>query len=716
RPLPPYTPFRTLAASTHNHAHPTVYDSAIGYGAPRVYWGASHDDLAADPFYRATNYVRDAVWDYRNLYAGFVAFACGEGKGWGFEEDEGEQKGEGEEGEGKKRVWLRRPEVERWEASEEFDRFWQTVNWMMAPRSEEGLVGVGEGEARLVVDDEMMEKRGQVWLHRAVKGLKDKIQVGMPPMSIQRWERRKLSSLEHEYEATELLSKTLAVFTYLNDPSVQQSLRLAHNRMTKHLLPFDEIINSHRRHHEQPEVPLMALWDAYTKALFADVATRAHGWIVGRIGAMRAAQGAAFDRMKAQDRLPDAQNTKILSRLSMLVDLERDVDYNFRISRYGFTRAAATASSSAASSPPSPEKFAEEREKMRAAAETAVSIFAGGITQMRHAMGVGPFPFQFEYFMVLNDQADANKAVRGKDPKKRSKLFGPPPQKQKPEPWVQELIERLEDPEDKTNSFGFVVYREKEYEGVAWEKLEEVITEDLMNWGDKMPGADKIKPKAKLHWIEMAHTGIENYRSHFDTLRTNNLLAPGTCPSTFLVIDPRAANAWFPQHSGASTAHAFAERHPFRGHTGTSTMSSTTSTALDAMLTDFEPWVLAVDANFPVSVGAPYVDAALATSLYRGWARVQSSLVFEELYGLAAAAATGGGLERSRPGSRIGGAAGVLRLGQMWRMAASHPCAVYTGAAVTEVEIRRFAEWSGLRSRAVRWVLDRPDVLFYGRR
>lgn len=130
------------------------------------------------------------------------------------------------------------------------------------------------------------------------------------------------------------------------------------------------------------------------------------------------------------------------------------------------------------------------------------------------------------------------------------------------------------------------------------------------------------------------------------------------------------------------------------------------------MLTDFEPWVLAVDANFPVSVGAPYVDAALATSLYRGWARVQSSLVFEELYGLAAAA-TGGGLER--PGTRLG-AAGVLRLGQMWRVAASHPCAVYTGAAVTEVEIRRFAEWSGLRSRAVRWVLDRPDVLFYGRR
>ncbi|KAF9631157.1 hypothetical protein BFW01_g2019 [Lasiodiplodia theobromae] len=667
RPLPPYTPFRTLAASTAHHAHPTVYDSAIGYGAPRVYWGASHaDDLAKDPFYRATNYVRDAVWDYRNLYAGFVAF-------------------------------------------------WQTVNWMMAPRSEEGLVGVGEGEARLVVDDEMMEKRGQVWLHRAVKGLKDKIQVGMPPMSIQRWERRKLSSLEHEYEATELLRKTLAVFTYLNDPTVQQFLRLAHNRMTKHLLPFDQIINDHRRRHEQPEVPLMELWDAYTKALFADVATRAHGWIVGRIAAMRGTQAAAFDRMKAQDRLPDAQNTKILARLSMLVDLERDVDYNFRISRYGFTRAAAAASSSAASSssPPSPEKFAEEREKMRAAAEAAVGIFAGGITQMRHAMGVGPFPFQFEYFMVLNDQADANKAVRGKDPKKRSKLFGPPPQKQKPEPWVQELIERLEDPKDKTNSFGFVVYREKEYEGVAWEKLEEVITEDLMNWGDKMPGADKIKPKAKLHWIEMAHTGIENYRSHFDTLRTNNLLAPGTCPSTFLVIDPRAANAWFPQHSGAaSTAHAFAERHPFRGHTGTSTMSSTTSTALDAMLTDFEPWVLAVDANFPVSVGAPYVDAALNASLYRGWARVQSSLVFEELYGLAAAA-TGGGLER--PGTRLG-AAGVLRLGQMWRVAASHPCAVYTGAAVTEVEIRRFAEWSGLRSRAVRWVLDRPDVLFYGRR
>lgn len=144
-------------------------------------------------------------------------------------------------------------------------------------------------------------------------------------------------------------------------------------------------------------------------------------------------------------------------------------------------------------------------------------------------------------------------------------------------------------------------------------------------------------------------------------------------------------------------------------------MSSTTSTALDAMPTDFEPWVLAVDANFPVSV-QPYMDAALAASLYRGWARVQSSLVFEELYGLAAAAAataTGGGLER--PGSRLG-AAGVLRLGQMWRVAASHPCAVYTGAAVTEVEIRRFAEWSGLRSRAVRWVLDRPDVLFYGRR
>ncbi|KAL0262039.1 hypothetical protein SLS55_003474 [Diplodia seriata] len=508
-------------------------------------------------------------------------------------------------------------------------------------------------------------------------------------MSVQRWERRRLSSMEYEYEALELLSKTLAVFEYLNDPAVQQAMRLAHNRTTEQIAWFTEEVNKKRRRAEQPTVPVLELWDEYTKTFFNDVAVRAHAWMIGRISAMREAQKDAFDMMKAQDQHLDAQNTKILGRLSRLIDLERDVDYNFRISRYGFTRASSNASSGQASRP-SPEKFKEERLKMHSAAEAGLGIFADGITRVRHAMGVGPFPFQAEYYMVLHDQAEANKAVRGKDPTKRNNLFGPPPQEEKPEPWVHRLIERLQKSEDETDGFGFVVYRWKEYDGVAWEKLEAAITGDLMNWGEKMTGADKIKPKAKLQWIEMAGTSMENYRTHFKSLRDSGQLNPGMRSDVFLVIDPRAANAWFPQHPSAESALAYAERHPFRGHVGITTMSSTRSTALGAMPTDFEPWVLAVDPNFPQqatpSTSAPYL----------GWVRVQSSLVFEELYGLAAS--------------------GMPQLRALWKMAASHPCAVCTGVAVTEVEIRRFCEWSELRNRAVRWVLDRPDALFYARR
>ncbi|OJD39075.1 uncharacterized protein BKCO1_3000205 [Diplodia corticola] len=705
RPLPPYTPFRHLAASTRAHAHPTVYDSAVGYGAPRVYWSAAaatsttsstttasatattptpdHHLLAKDPFYRSSNYRLDAVFEYESLIGGFLRFACGEEKNSAVAAASAGDDDDDDDGEGAtERVWLRRgEEVEAGEEGRELvRRLRELFRWMEQGVCFRGSVG-GTLEAE--------EVRGRVWLHGAVRGLKDKMWAGMPPMSVQRWERRGLSLLEYEYEALELLSKTLAVFEYLNDPSVQQAMRLAHNRITEHIERFAKGVNEKRRRTGQPTVPVLELWDEYTKAFFDDVAVRAHGWMIGRINAMREAQKNAFDIMKAQEPQLDAQNTKILGRLSRLVDLERDVDYNFRISRYGFTRTSSNASSGQTSSP-SPEKFKAERLKMHDAAEAGLGIFADGITSMRHAMGVGPFPFQSEYYMVLNDQADANKAVRGKDLKKRTRLYGPPSQDPKPEPWVQQLTKRLQNPDDEIDGFGFVVYRWKEYDGVAWEKLEAAVTGDLMNWGEQMAGADNIKPKAKLQWIEMAGPDMDNYRTHFKSLRESGQLKPGMRSDVFLVIDPRAANAWFPRHPSAESALAYAERHLFRGHVGISTMSSTRSTALGAMPTDFEPWVLAVDADFPRPT------ALSRPPLYLGWVRVQSSLVFEELYGLAAS--------------------GMPQLEELWKMAASHPCAVCTGVAVTEVEIRRFCEWTELRNKTLSWVLRRPDALFYGGR
>ncbi|EKG10193.1 hypothetical protein MPH_12793 [Macrophomina phaseolina MS6] len=410
-------------------------------------------------------------------------------------------------------------------------------------------------------------------------------------MSTQRWERRKLSSPRYEYEALELLAKTLAVFEYLNDPKVQQVMRVLHNRISEELRGFEAAVNEARLRKGQPQIPLMELWDDYT------------------------------------------------------------------------------------------------------------SIFAGGITQMRHAMGVGPFPFQLEYFMVLRDQADANKAVRGKDPKKRTKLFGPPPREEKPEPWVQILAAQLKNAEnnaeDGTGGFGFVVYRWKEYEGVPWEKVEKAITGDLMNWGEGMVGVGQLKPKAKLQWVEMAGASMENYRMHFQTLRESEQLETGIRHDVFLVIDPHAANAWFPTHLPAEAAHVYAERHRSEGHSGIMTMSSTRSTALGAMPTDFEPWVLAVDPDFGQTNASTATGSSSPPSIYAGWLRMQSSLVFEELYGLAES--------------------GILAMEELWKMAASHPCGVYTGV-LTEVEIRRFDEWTMLRNRAIKWVLDRPDTMFYGRR
>ncbi|EOD47890.1 hypothetical protein UCRNP2_5360 [Neofusicoccum parvum UCRNP2] len=516
----------------------------------------------------------------------------------------------------------------------------------------------------------------------------------MAPVSTQRWDRRKLSSVEYEYETLELLKKTLAVFEYLNDPKVQEMMRVLHNAITDELQQFSNAINEARVRNKEPEVPLMQLWDEYTKEFFNDVSIRAHGWMIGRINAVRKVQASKFDMMKAQGALPDSENTKICSRLALLIDIERDADFHFRISRYGFTRASSSSSDQAT---PSPEKFEEERAKMRKGAEDMVAIFANGITRVRHAMGVGPFPAQAEFYMMLNDQADANKALRGKDPKKRNKLVGPPPQEEKPEPWVRKIAAKLEDGTEAKgiDGFGFVVYRWKQYEGVPWERLEEAITRDLLNWGKGMAGAEQITAKTKLQWIEMAGTDVENYRMHFKSLRESGQLQPGVRSDVFLVVDPHAANAWFPEHLPASAALAYAERHRSDGHSGFMTMSSTRSSALGAMPTDFEPWVLAVDPDFAQSRSSAATDVSGPLSLYPGWLRVQSSLAFEEVYGKAES--------------------GILAMEEMWKMAASHPCGVYTGMA-TEVEARRFLEWSSLRNRAIKWVLDRPDALFYARR
>lgn len=93
----------------------------------------------------------------------------------------------------------------------------------------------------------------------------EQIWAGMMPMSTQRWERRKLSSPEYEYEALELLSKTMAVFEYFNDPRVQQVMRVVHNRVVEELRGFEKGVNDSRRCSQELTVPLMELWEEYTK-------------------------------------------------------------------------------------------------------------------------------------------------------------------------------------------------------------------------------------------------------------------------------------------------------------------------------------------------------------------------------------------------------------------------------------------------------------------
>ncbi|KAF2143107.1 uncharacterized protein K452DRAFT_307977 [Aplosporella prunicola CBS 121167] len=632
---------RQLQQSTR-HQTPTVYDAALGYGKLPVYF-ALHPAQQYDELAKDSDYVPDTVLE-SHVVDDFLDAAVS---------------GVMPDGQTTQLATLDAKEV---------SEYWRSDYSTWAPQ---GLASREGSPASNVA--RIFDLSPKILLHRALRALKLKIWAGIAPISADTWARRKLDYPNYVYEASEMLAKTIAVFEYLNDAHVQAALRATYNAILDELAVFSIAVNDLRA--DSANVQAANLWQEFIAALFRSTASRASTWILARIEGMRLQQNEAFDDMKAQDPQPDATNSTILVRLARFIDLERDIDLHVKISRWGFKSNGATATS-ANSEASLVAQYNEKQMKRRMVDDVFVEQFVQGITRTRHAMGFGPFPGQLEVKMILHDQKEAQKALRKSKVKPENKQ--PDQTNAEVEPWMMKVKQRLEN----NGEFGFVVYRQGRYEGVEWANLKKIVEGELVKWGEKTPGAEGIRERVKLQWIEMAGGDVESYKTHFKAFRESGQLQPGMRTDLFLIVDPHSVNAWFPMKSSEAVNDVWAETHTTPGHSGTNMLPSTHSLALNCMNTDFAPFVIAVSPDFAPSLSFP------------GWIRLHSTLAFEELYAMA----------ESR----------CLRMEDMWRLAASHPCGVYTGV-VTEVEKWRFKVWGGFRNRAVKWVLDRPDMQFHGR-
>ncbi|KAJ5826914.1 Major facilitator superfamily domain general substrate transporter [Penicillium robsamsonii] len=467
-----------------------------------------------------------------------------------------------------------------------------------------------------------------------IQFLKSRLWEGVIPLSEQLWQEKGLDRPEHFDFACQHLTAVIAVFQYLNEPTVRLYLRDTFNYIHEHWTALDTVLNRLREEQGKKRVSVAGLWTCYMTAHFEMMTERAHRWVTVHVNTLRAPlMRALLEYRRPVEELggePDAMQWKITDSLHTLAEIMGHADFTIMIPMDGYKGyfgdppRAGPAALHAANLLTRNKAY---NERLRLLTREALPRNAAEFR------GLNPTSGQMYYSSARSQNQGQNQL--------RKEVRGAPLEPVPREPWIAATASNIESgkKKGKKEKYGLAVYRltygqtESEWTGFV-RKVEAHVS----NWGKGQTGSILVKEHLKLHWLDGEKLGISEgdvdaAKEHFKTIKDDNDNWTRLQDDAFLVIDSASFASYTTNSYGPATSQLN------RG--------------------DFTGFLLAIDSTFNPEEGIERPDESPG---YNGQMRILGSLVWSDLYSLQAAQ--------------------TFLLEDYWPLASEHPNMVYVGPTI----------------------------------
>ncbi|KAE8447341.1 hypothetical protein EG329_010899 [Mollisiaceae sp. DMI_Dod_QoI] len=518
-------------------------------------------------------------------------------------------------------------------------------------------------------------------LERSFMVMKTKIWFGMAPMTEARWKSKGLDEQDNIEEALAIIEQVVDVWKHLCTPKIQGDIRYMHNKIWTEIDVFQDAITARAssRGEPAPEYNFTQLWHEYINHHFQHMQDQSRSWLYTHLKTLQKVWKDRFVAVMASGRQVSATHGTIrIDHYAMMVlnkiqDIYLDGDIYVRQRTEGFITAdrridprlsqieAPKAQLNAAYAG----IFAEMEGKMRGVLK---QVLDARIAERHRVMPMQDF---MEAPNLVVDREFCHKSLSYEIDS---------PGERKVEGWVSELMD------EKVERFGFVIYRlcygQSEEE---WEDFQKKIEDGINNAWDGIMGADKIKSKATLHWIDgreekISEGDMDGARKDFQTITTLPSFPTNLSKVVCLAITPTSLSSLNPTTITTPSSPPLPALFEPDPNTTSSKLSSLASTG------DFRPFLHAIDATYspspsPSASFPPNNNTQTQTRNskmypkgYTGTFPILDQLVWSDLFGLNVS------------GTRVA-------LEDMYALGALHPWGVYVGPTTGT----RRREWREMR-------------------
>ncbi|CAG8907822.1 unnamed protein product [Penicillium egyptiacum] len=468
-----------------------------------------------------------------------------------------------------------------------------------------------------------------------IQSLKSRLWEGIIPLSDQLWQEKGLDRPEHFDFACQHLSAVIAVFQYLNVPTVRLYLRDTFNYIYDHWTALDTVLNKRRAEQGKERVSVAGLWTRYMTAHFEMMTERAHRWVTVHANALQAPLLRALLQYRPPGddggplHEPDAVQWKITDSLHMLTEIIGNADFTIMIPMDGYKGYWAPPPRAGPAALHAANLLARSKayhERLRLLTREAISRNAAAWTDS--------IPSSGESY-----HATSRSQIEGLN-KLRKEVRGAPLETVPREPWITACASKLKSGREngKDEKYGFAVYRltygQTESE---WTEFVRKVEAHVSDWGKGQTGSSTIKEHLKLHWLDgkelgISEGGVDASKQHFKSIKDDDDWS-NLEDGAFLVVDSAS----------------------FASYT-TNSYSPATSQLITG---DFSGFLLAVDPDFDPQKGITRPNESPG---FNGQMRILGSLVWSDLYSLLASQTSD--------------------LKDYWPLASGHPNMVYVGPTI----------------------------------
>ncbi|KAK0724144.1 hypothetical protein B0H67DRAFT_640712 [Lasiosphaeris hirsuta] len=377
---------------------------------------------------------------------------------------------------------------------------------------------------------------------------KNRLWNGLVPLSDRRWRQKRLDEPENLEKAIEYLEKA-GEFMYFNLSRTVRKMRTAYNTAYGVLEHFDTVLEAHyRATNQQPERRAKAahLWTEFYFSRTTFVSARVHAWYLKRadvllenlMGQMRAVP------LDPGGRVWNLPQKELLDKYRALLDYVNKADYTILFPLVGYKNELAHWRH--LSNPPI----------VNWAAYNGSQPLKTYPPELEQRTGVQLQRMQWHLRQAIFRDSITRAACVDTQKELRGELLAVEFHE---ELWIASLKQWLEPLEEPNNGvlvselrWGFVGYRlHYEHSDEEWALFQESFKNELAGWDEGVAGADAVKSKLAIKWIDGRELGIlegdvEAARGHFATGRQtdSDTFRGFLTPPAFLVADKASIDSY----------------------------------------------------------------------------------------------------------------------------------------------------------------------------